>query len=108
MQLASLERGERVEEEPSTTGRPFEGSDNPSTISEEWAEERLGLMAHLDSSALLWASLTESQEALLTLCGHVVSFVTDDDCESLQKHSTRFALERFLKSFAISRHQNFM
>ena len=73
LQLAVLERGERVEEEPSTSGRSFEEAQKPSAASQvAWMQSRLGLMSGLDATTVLWAILTESNDALLAICSNVV------------------------------------
>lgn len=73
MQVACLERGELVEEEATTSGRPFEGSHIPISPPGAWSSKRLGLMSHLNPTAVLWAMLTGSTEALLTVCGDLVN-----------------------------------
>lgn len=75
MQISVLEKGERVEEPPSTSGRPFEP---PPRIAERklagsWSESKLGLLPGFGADAVLWALLSETHEALIALAAAVVS-----------------------------------
>lgn len=63
-----------MEEEPSTSGRPFERSHKPEISPDSWTHSRLGLMESLDPVAVWFAIMTESTEALLSLCSNLVRF----------------------------------
>ena len=65
-----LERGAdfEEEEEPSTSGRPFKRPYGGAAAHGSWSEQHLGLAAGLGKDAVLWALLSESHEALLSLC----------------------------------------
>lgn len=73
LQLAAIGDRGRGDEEPSASGRPFEGSHTPTELSDAWHHDRLGLMKNLDPDAVWWALLTESSEALLRICADSVN-----------------------------------
>ena len=91
LQLAMLERGNSVEEEeePSTSGRPFERP-HPSgggSAHGSWSQHHLGLAAGLGKDAVLWALLSDSHEALLSLCAASVRLQNPPLCFFATTHA---------------------
>lgn len=77
-QLAVIDRGERVEEPPSTSGRPFmrpwPTQKSFTERRKSWSEDRLGLLPGFGAVHVLLALMSDAQDALLQFCSEAVRF----------------------------------